>query len=205
MWLTTDTTRALVQARNDSTTLASVKMGKPTAAAADAGVSGTLESLAAVIPTGVTAIYTGGVLIVRGVALNAGTAERATAEAALAKAGKSASEIKEALAMMPLETTSFIWARWLILGFGLLTAVVIAWRAAKTGDSQADKKRTVLAAEPLTAGLAFVGWALASPGTPLGAYFTADEVLVYTVVIGIAAGLGLLASGSFVLKKPAST
>lgn len=205
MWLTTDTTSALVKARNDEETLASVKEGDPEPASGAAGISGTLEAIAAVIPTGVAAIYTGGVLLVRGVALDAGTEKRATTEAALAAAGKSAAEIKAALEALPLETTSFIGARWILFAVALAAAAIMAWRAAGAGNGKATKKRRLLLAEPLTAVAAFVGWALASPGTPLAAYFNANEVLVYTIVIGVVAGLGLLASGALVLKKAAPT
>lgn len=205
MWLTTDTTRALVQARNDAESLASVKANTPEPADDATGISGTLEAIAAVIPTGITATYTGGVLLVRGLALQAGTDARAAAEAALAKSGKSAEEIEAVLEAMPLETTKYIEGRWLLFVVALGAAAVMAWSAAKAGNEKASKKRRALVAEPLAAVAAFVGWALAMPGTPLAAYLSAGEVLVYTVIIGTVAGLGLLATGRLVLKKPVPT
>lgn len=205
MWLTTDTTTALVRARNDNSTLASVKAEDAKPAADASGITGTLEAIAAVIPTGITATYMAGVLLIRGVALNAGTEERAAAETVMAKAGKSADEIKAALEAMPLETTAFIWARWALFAVALLAAAFMAGAAAKAGNDKATKKRKLLLAEPLTAVVAFVGWALASPGTPLAAYYNANSVLVYSVLIGVVAGLGLLASGALVLKKPVSS
>lgn len=202
MWLTTGTTTALARARNDSITLASAKRGTPQNATTPGGVSTPLEALAAVIPTGIAAFYTGAVLVIRGAALDAGSAARAVESAQRVKAGGSVADVHAALENVPLETTAFIGARWFLLGFCLLTVGVMTLRSSQAGEAQARNKRKLLLAEPLTAAMAFVGWSLASPGTPLAVYYGATDVLVYTALIGAVAGLTVLGSGAFVLKNP---
>ncbi len=56
MWTTVDTTAALVRARNDRLSLTALKKGNTSAAAEKTGQL--LETLGAVVPTGVTAAYT---------------------------------------------------------------------------------------------------------------------------------------------------
>lgn len=202
MWSTADTTEALAQARNDRKTLKSVKEAKPEDAT-QGSVTGTLEALAAVIPTGIAATYTGGVLLIRGVALSVGNDERTAKEAAMAKAGKSASEIKAYLASLPQESEKYFILRVLILVVGLGVVAFLAWQAANTANRKSANKRKFVAAEPVTASIAFLGWSLASPGTPLAAKYNADDVLVLSVVIALIAAFVLAAAGKVVLAKPA--
>jgi hypothetical protein len=204
MWLTSDTTAALVRARNDNHTLSSVKTNEPKPAGG-ADITGTLEALAAVIPTGIAATYTAGVLIIRGLALAIGTDDRAAKAAALAKAGQSPAKIRHTLDGLPLESDKYLWARVLLLIVGLVAAAFVAWSSAREGNGESEKKRGHVIAEPLTAGIAFVGWSLASPGTPLAAEYSSDDVLVLTVVIAMVAALILGATGKVVLTKPAKT
>lgn len=206
MWLTTQTTEALAKARNEGLTLESVKAGKPAdVPAADSGIGGTLEALSAVIPAGITAAYTGAVLLVRGVALANGTEERAATQAEMATAGKTASDIEKYLANIPLESDTYFSIRVLMLVVALGAAAALAFLAARTANKKATKKRKYIVAEPLTASIAFLGWALASPGTPLAAKYNADDTLVFTVVIALVAALVLAAAGKVVLSKKAKT
>lgn len=205
MWLTTGTTAALARARTDNETLTSIKQGAPERADPAAGVAGPLEALAAVIPTGIAAFYTAAVLVIRGVALDEGASERAQATAKMVAAGDSDTVIAAALEAMPVETTAFVAARWVLLGFCLFTVAVMTFHSAQTGAKQATQTRKWVVAEPLTAIVAFVGWSLASPGTPLAAYFSTNEVVVYTMLIGTVAGLTVLGSAAFVLKNSAKS
>ena len=207
MWLTTDTTAALVTARNEARPLTDVKEGEPPPPAPPATppkeVTGTLEALAAVIPTGVTTIYTGAVLVLRQIAITQGTEERAALEAGLAAGGSTTDEIKAFLESIPQESREWIWARLALLAVAAVVAAVLAFTAAKAANDKAAKKRRFLLAEPMAALLAFVGWSLATPGTPLAAYHDSEALTVLTIIIGAIAALVLLGVGNLVLKKPA--
>ena len=209
MFKTTDTTEALARARNDGLKLDKAKSGvDEKTTKEDPGIGGTLESLAAVIPTGITTAYTAAVLVARGLALSQGADERAEVQAALVKAGKTESEITKLLKTLPQETEKWVNYRWLLLGGAGVAATIIIARAAFAGNAKAAKKRStlrILFAEPLVALIAFAGWSLAAPGTPMAARMNSADLTIFTIVFGTCAFFALLAMGKVTLTKKAST
>lgn len=182
MWSTSDTTAALVKARNLGLTLSSVKAGGDGTPTDDGGpVAPMLESLGAVIPTGVAAAYTTVAVTVHQFALSArepGTAHQ--------------------------ESADFAVLRIAFLLLGAAVAVVLSYRAASAANNPEPVRRDRVLAEPAAAGVAFLGLALASPGTPLAMYLTPSAMQVVPVVISGAAVLLLMAIGTE-LTKPAKT
>lgn len=197
MFLTTDTTAALVQARNDEKDLGSVKAGDATSAT-PGKVGGALESLAAVIPTGITAIYTAFASLAQTQMLKRGTEERDAFKVAQEELGTKASVIAEKLKGMPLESKDLIGIRWGILGFAAVVALVLGVRAVQKGNETSAKKRRGLrlAFEPVTGVVALIGWGLAGAGSPLDAYLSADDATFFRGAILAAASLLLLGLGS---------
>lgn len=197
MFLTTDTAAALVHARNDEKDLGSVKAGVATSATSGK-VGGPLESLAAVIPTGITAIYTAFAALAQTQMVERGTEERAAFEAAQEELGTKASVIAEKLKAMPLESKDLIEYRWGVLALAAIVALVLGVRAVQKGNESSEKKRSGLrlAFEPVTGVVALVGWGLAAPGSPLGAYLSADDATFFRSMILAAASLLLLGLGS---------
>lgn len=208
MILTTDTTKALARARNDSLDFAATKTGDTDTPAPLDKVGGLFESLAAVIPTGVAAIYTVFATTARTEMLSRGASERADYQAARLKEdpAPSSEAIAQELNTMPLESEDLIFYRWGILA---LAAIVVAWlafQAVKKANDEANQKRRGwrLLFEPLTALVAITGWGLAVPGTPLGAYLNTGDLGFVSVLIAVVAGLLLLGFG-VKLTEPATT
>jgi len=201
MWSTTDTTAALVTARNDKLALTDVKAGVE--GKKDQKKTGQLlESLGAVVPTGVTALYTTVAIALHQQALSAGVTERSALRAEMVTAKKPAGEIDKAIAALAQESESYANVRIALLVLAGVVALAMVYRAAADANRKAAKKRRLVIAEPVAAVVAFAGWSLASPGTPLGAYLTVDEMATWTLVIAAAAGLVLVGLGN-VLSKPA--
>lgn len=208
MWSTADTTRALVKARNDSVPLSAAKTddSAPTAAGTVTGsesVAAVLEAIGAVVPTGIIAIYGGAAVGLRQVAISAGASSRAKYEAKLKVEGKTVEQIAEIIEKLPQEPSNFVEGRILLLVFAGVVALIMSVTAAKAGNSAAVKQRKLPFAEPFVAVVAFVGFALASPGTPLAAYHSSSTMLAITIMISAIAGLTLTATGSVSLVKPA--
>ncbi len=182
MWSTSDTTAALVKARNLGVTLSSVKAGGNATPTENGGpVAPMLESLGAVIPTGVAAAYTTVAVTVHQFALSAREPGAANQESA-----------------------DFAVLRIAFLLLGAAVAVVLSYRAASSANSPEPVRRDRVVAEPTAAGVAFLGLALASPGTPLAMYLTPSAMQIVPVVISGAAVLVLMAIGTE-LTKPAKT
>lgn len=207
MFFTTDTTAALAHARNDKLDLAAAKAGRETKAADDK-IGGLLESLAAVIPTGIVAIYTLFATAARTEMLQRGADERSAFQTAMEKGTNlpTAAELAARLDGMPLESNDLVGLRWVLLGLAALVAVVLAYQAVRKGDQKAEQRRPIwrLSLEPLTALVALLAWALAAPGTPLGAYLSAEDLNFASIAIATAAGLVVLGLGTK-LSEPAKT
>ncbi len=120
----------------------------------------------------------------------------------MVKADKPAAEIDKAIAALAQESESYAFLRFGLLILAGLVALWMVYRAAAEANRKSKKKRKMVIAEPLTAVVAFAGWSLASPGTPLGAYLTVDAMATWTIAIAAAAGLVLTGLGH-VLSKPA--
>lgn len=201
MWSTSDTTAALVKARNLGLTLSSVKAGGDGTPTDKGGpVAPMLESLGAVIPTGVAAAYTTVAVTVHQFALSAREPGAANQES---------------------DDFAALRIAFLLLAVGV--AVVLSYRAASAANGSAAEspvvdspmavpeangdpvaRRDRVLAEPAAAGVAFLGLALASPGTPLAMYLTPSAMQVVPVLISGAAVLLLMAIGTE-LTKPAKT
>jgi hypothetical protein len=201
MLFTTDKTAALAEARNDNLTLDGVRGGRREEAADSDRIGGVIEALAAVIPTGVTALYTAGSVTIQAWALNKGADERAHLAARIG--AKTPRQVKRALEGVPLESKNLMWVRILLLVAALLTALCLAFRGASDGNKRAAKKRKAFVAEPAAAAVAFAGWALAVPGTPFAAYFSSSDVVIPRATVVVLAALYLLAVGQISLTKRA--
>jgi hypothetical protein len=207
MFFTTDTTTALAEARNDTLDLANKKAGVDEDAENDK-VSGLLESLAAVIPTGITAFYTVFASIARTEMLERGADERTAVQAAEQQLvpPPSAADLAAKLEAMPLESKDLIELRWGVLAVAVVAALSMAVQAVLKANRRSKKKRSGwrLSLEPMTAAVALVGWGLAAPGTPLGAYMSSDDLGVTLAAIAAIAGLVLLGFGTK-LAEPAKS
>lgn len=208
MFLTTDTTAALARARNDGLDLATTKAGDPQPSPSGDKVGGLIESLAAVVPTGITAFYTLFATVARTEMLERGAEERSAYQAAQAQLDPPTplAEVTAELEAMPLESKDLIELRWAFLALALIVAFALALQSVRKGNARAASKRKGwrLSLEPITAVVALTGWALAAPGTPLGAYLSAGDLAFATVTIATAAGLLLLGFGTK-LAEPANT
>ena len=205
MFLTTDTTTALAEARNDTLDLANMKAGVEEKAENDK-VSGMLESLAAVIPTGIAAFYTVFASMARTEMLERGAAERTAAQAELQQATPtpSAADLTAKLDAMALESKDLIELRWAVLAVAVIAALSMAVQAVLKANGRSKKKRSPwrLSLEPATAGVALVGWGLAAPGTPLGAYMSSADMGIVVAAVAATTGLVLLGFGTK-LAEPA--
>ena len=183
------------------------KAGESTPAGKDK-VGGLLESLAAVIPTGIAVIYTLFATAVRTEMVSRGATERAEFQAAQLKLTEppTVDEIAKRLGRMPLESKDLIELRWGFLVLAAVVAITLSVQAVKKANDQSAKKRPLwrLAFEPLTALVALASWGLAVPGTPLGAYLDVGDLGIAAVMIAAAAGLLLLSFGTR-LAEPAKT
>lgn len=214
MWFSAQSTRELALARGGgprqtmlggaapATALLALRSAKSEQGSVAGAPDAALRALADVIPAGIIAIYAGAVSVVQQVALAAGGQARADVSAAMAKAGRSEAEIASALAPMPVESAVYAWARVSLFIVGLACAGVLSWRAASAGNAASEHPRTHVVAEPLTAMIAFAGWAFAAPGTLLAPFLNATSVLVGQTVIAAVAVLSLAAAGGLVLTRP---
>lgn len=207
MLFTTDQVTALATARNNAQPLSDAMADKAPDRSSDRtkpSVASTTESLAAVIPTGVVGLYTLMVLPIKQYAEKAATTERANKAAELAKDPEnSKAEIKAALARLTQESDDWIRLRWGLLVLTAIVVVALGFQAARAANQSADMTRKLPLAEAGTAVLAFLAWALATPGTPLAAHYVADDMnIVSGAIVGVSALL-LLALGKGVLSKPA--
>ena len=205
MWTTTDTTAALVTARNEGRSLTSVKSGDDDSASNKTTSQGAslLESLAAVVPTGVTGLYTTAAVVLHQQAEAAAESERSALVASLTELKKTPAEIAAALNSRAQESEAYVGLRITLLVIAALVAFTLVARAAYAANGAAKKKRRVVVVEPIAALVAFLGWSLAAPGTPIGAYLSANSMQNWSVAIGGIAGL-LLAALGHELTKPAA-
>ena len=204
MWTTYDTTQALVKARNASQTLESHKKSKPSALTEGNQVGNLLETIAAVVPTGVITIYTGVALVLRGDAVSRAETESANLAAVMRSQEKSAAAIKKALEALPPESDQLIVLRWALLAVAALAAAALVWKAAHDANHDSERQRSFVAAEPLAACIAFVSWSLATPGTPIAALYTSSDTNVISATIAGIGALILLTMGAISLSRPAN-
>lgn len=208
MLFTGDQVTALAVARNNGQPLKAVIEGRaPTKAEQDnpsPSVATTAEALAAVIPAGVVGLYTLIVLPIKQYAEKAATANRAEEAAKLAKDPENTqADIQAALTKLTQESTDWLTLRWGVLILGAVVVVALVVQAAR-GGNKPGKTRSKPIAEAATALLAFLAWALATPGTPLATHYVADDMTIVSgTIVGVSALL-LLALGKGVLTKPAS-
>ena len=201
--------RALARASSTDTTLSSVKKDPdPSQHDAAAGkVAGLGEALASVVPVAVTGVYTTVVLILRGFAESRGADSRAKVEAALTvshatKEQITKEQIAAALKRLPVESQDLIVWRWAFLGLAGLVVVWLTVTAVRAATSTTSKQRWGLS-ETFTAFVAFAGWSLVTPGTPLAAYHDSQSLLFFTAWIAGVAALVLAAAGTNLTKKAA--
>jgi hypothetical protein len=206
MLFTTDQVTALATARNNGQRLSDALVGEapPTTLPTELPtVATTVEALAAVIPTGVVGLYTLIVLPISQYADKAATAASADKAANLARnPDNSQADIETALAKLTQESGDWLALRWGVLALTAVVVVALITQAARAGNKP-GRARKAPVAEALAAAIAFLAWALATPGTPLATHFTAaDMTIVSGSIVGVAALL-LLALGKGVLTKPA--
>jgi len=165
-------------------------------------IAGFLDALKAVIPVGLITLYTSVVLVLQKLAIAIGADDRANEQKALADRLKNdPAALKKALKNLTDETTALVWLR---VGFLLLAVLGVAFVAFYTANKETSTDDNVVL-EPLVVSLAFLCWALASPGTVLAAFLSSTNLAVWTLCIAGGAAFVLAVLGLTVLKKPVST
>lgn len=190
---------ALVTARREGTTLASEQKKSEVTPATPAGgpdIATALEALRAVLPATLITLYTTGVLLLQNLTNAAGAAGRAADQAALASTyGAGTPELAKALEALSVEPMTFAWAR---VVFAVACTFLVAFYAYRTAQVVPEKKVLI---EPTVVTLAFVAWAVASPGTFLAAYLNTNNLAVTTILVAFIAAIGLFVIANTVLKK----
>jgi hypothetical protein len=159
-------------------------------------VATALEALRAVLPSTFIALYSTAVILLQNLTQAAGADARTTHQTALAKEfAEKPNELKAALLALPVESPYLVELR---VGFALLAIVLLAWLA--YSKAQLPGKKRVLT-EPVVTTLAFIAWALSSPGTFLAAYLTANQLAATTISVAFGSALALSVVSQTVLKK----
>lgn len=159
-------------------------------------VATALEALRAVLPATFIALYSTAVILLQNLTQAAGAQARATLQADLAKEfDKRTDELKAALQALPVEAPNFVELR---IGFAVLAILLLAYLAYSKSQVPGEK-RVVM--EPAVTTLAFVAWAVSSPGTFLAVYLTANELAATTISVAFGSALVLYVVSETVLRK----
>jgi hypothetical protein len=159
-------------------------------------VATALEALRAVLPATFIALYSTAVILLQNFTQAAGAEARATLQTSLARQfAEKPNELKAAFQALPVESPYFVELR---VGFAVLAILLLAYFAYSKAQMP-GKKRVLM--EPAVTTLAFIAWALASPGTFLAAYLTANQLAATTISVAFGAALALYVVSETVLRK----
>ena len=169
---------------------------------ANGDVSGVLDALKSVVPTAIAGVYSAAVVVLFHLAQTQGASDRTDLQTKLAAAGEKPDAIKKVLDALPDESKHLVGLRWLIVAVAIAAVVVVTLGAARDAMTRTNNTWRFPLAELVVAEVAFIGWALAMPGTPLGAYHAASNLTALTVTTTACAGLVVASFGKLVLTKP---